>query len=95
MKKEQLLNSVVDENTVIFKTNCTILSIIPIAIIHNKELQWHKAEEDYLTLKEIKEQLNGLVIRVIMDYGLEGYIYEYGNYNDGKWYLYGITKGYA
>ena len=30
-----------------------------------------------------------------MDYGLEDKIYEYGNYNDGKWRLYGITKGYA
>lgn len=91
------LNSVVDENTIIFETNCTILSIIPKAIIHNKELKWHKAEENYLTLKEIKEQLNdnGLFIRVISDNGLEGKIYEYGNYNDGKWYLYGITKGYA
>ena len=89
------LNSVVDENTVIFETNCTILSIIPKAIIHNKELKWHKAEEDYLTLKEIKEQLNGLFIRVISDSALKGKIYEYGNYNDDKWYLYGITKGYA
>ena len=90
------LNSIVDENTIIFKTNCTILSItIPKAIIHNKELKWHEAEEDYLTLREIKEQLNGLAIRVISDSGLEGKIYEYGNYNDDKWYLYGITKGYA
>ena len=52
-------------------------------------------EEDYLTLKEIKEQLNGLFIRVISDSCLEGKKYEYGNYNDDKWYLYGITKGYA
>ena len=90
------LNSVVDENTIIFETNCTILSIIPKAIVHNKELKWHKAEEDYLTLKEIKEQLNGLFIRVISDGGLNGYIYEFGNYPDEKcWRLYGITKGYA
>ncbi len=91
------LNSVVDENTIIFKTNCTIFSIIPKAIIHNKELKWHKAaEEDYLTLKEIKEQLNGLFIRVISDSGLNGYIYEFGNYpNEKCWRLYGITKGYA
>ena len=89
------LNSVVDENTIIFEINCTILSITPKAIIHNKELKWHKAEENYLTLKEIQEQLNGLCIRVISDSGLEGKIYEYENYNDDKWYLYGITKGYA
>lgn len=90
------LNSVVDENTIIFETNCTILSIIPTAIIHNKELKWHKAEENYLTLKEIKEQLNGLFIRVISDSGLSGCIYEYGNYPSEKyWRLYGITKGYA
>ena len=92
-----VLNSVVDENTIIFETNCTILSIIPKAIIHNKELKWHKAEEeDYLTLKEIKEQLDGLFIRVISDSGLNGYIYEFGNYpNEKCWRLYGITKGYA
>ena len=96
MKKEQALNSIVDENTVIFETNCTILSKIPQAIIHNKESQWHKAEENYLTLKEIKEQLNGLFIRVISDSGLNGYIYEYGNYpSEECWRLYGITKGYA
>lgn len=89
------LNSMVDENTIIFEKNCTILSIIPKVIIHNKELKWHKAEENYLTLKKIQEQLNGLCIRVISDSGLNGYIYEYGNYNDGKWHLYGITKGYA
>ena len=89
------LNSIVDENTIVFESTCTILSIIPKAIIHNKELKWQKAEENYLTLKEIKEQLNGLPIRVISDSALWGYIYEYGNYNDGKWYLYAMTKGYA
>ena len=76
------LNSIVDENTIVFESTCTILSIIPKAIIHNKELKWQKAEENYLTLKEIKEQLNGLPIRVISDSALWGYIYEYGNYND-------------
>lgn len=89
------LNDVVDENIIIFESTCTIFSIFPKAIIHNKELKWHEKEEKYLTLKEIKVQLKGLPIRIISDGGLEGYIYEYGNYNDGKWYLYGITKGYA
>ena len=54
------LNSVLDENTVIFETYCTILSIIPKAIIHNKELKWHKAEEDYLTLKVVLDDMQEL-----------------------------------
>ena len=93
MRKEQLLNSVVDENTTIYKQGSMIYYIGFNRII--EDLTWNKSEEDdYLTLKEIQEQVN-FPVRVIMDYGLEGYIYEYGNYNDGKWYLYGITKGYA
>ena len=86
------LNSIVDENTIIFKTGSMIYYIGFNRII--EDLTWNKGEEDYLTLKEIAEQVK-FPVRVIMDYGLEGKIYEYGNYNDGKWYLYGITKGYA
>ena len=90
-----ILNSVVDENTIVYE-HCMIYTIGISKIIHNKELKWHDSGEfNYLTLKEIKEQLNGLPIRIINDNGLNGEIYEYGNYNDGKWYLYGITKGYA
>ena len=90
------LNSVVDENTIIYEEECTILTIGVKAIIHNKELKWNKGDyTDYLTLKEIKEQLNGLPVRVINDSGLSGKIYEYGNYREDNWYLYGITKGYA
>lgn len=93
MNKEQLLNSVVDENTTIYRIGSMIYTFGFNKIIDY--LTWNKGEEnDYLTLKEIQEQVN-FPVRVIMDYGLEGYIYEYGNYNDGKWYLYGITKGYA
>ena len=91
-RKDLLLDSVVDENTVIYRVGSFIYYIginMPV-----KNLTWNQGEEDYLTLKEIQEQVD-LPIRVIMDYGLEGYIYEYGNYNDGKWRLYGITKGYA
>lgn len=89
------LNSVVDENTVVYET-CMIYTIGISAIIHSEELKWHDSEEfGYLTLKEIKEQLNGLPVRIINDDGTKGEIYEYGNYGDDKWYLYGITKGYA
>lgn len=87
------LNSVVDENTVIHRTGSMIYYIGFHRII--EELTWNKGEiDDYLTLKEIQQQVK-FPVRVIMDYGTEGYIYEYGNYNDGKWHLYGITKGYA
>ena len=96
MRKETLLNGVVDENTTIYKIGSMIYYIGFNRII--EDLTWNKSDDehldDYLTLKEIQEQVK-FPVRVIMDYGLEGYIYEYGNYNDGKWYLYGITKGYA
>lgn len=87
------LNEIVDENTIIFKSGSMIYYLGFNKIIEN--LTWNKSEEDdYLTLKEIQEQIK-FPVRVIMDYGLEGKIYEYGNYNDNKWHLYGITKGYA
>ena len=87
------LNSIVDENIVIYKTGSMIYYIGFNRII--EDLTWNKNElGDYLTLKEIQEQVD-FPVRVISDDGLNGKIYEYGNYNDGKWYLYGITKGYA
>lgn len=94
MKKKQLLNSIVDENTTIFKIGSMIYYIGFNRII--EDLTWNKSdgEEDYLTLKEISEQVK-FPVRVIMDFGPEGFIYEYGNYSDGKWRLYGKTKGYA
>ena len=60
------------------------------------DLYWNDDEhgDGWLTLKEIAEQVNK-PMRVVMDYGLYGYIYEYGNYNDNKWYIYALTKGYA
>jgi hypothetical protein len=93
MKKEQLLNSIVDENTTIYKRESMIYYIGFNRVI--EDLTWNKSDyDDYLTLKEIKEQVK-FPVRVISDLGLEGFIYEYGNYDDGKWRLYGITKGYA
>ena len=91
--KKILLNSIVDENTAINKVGSMIYYIEINRVI--EDLAWNKGEEDdYLTLKEISEQVK-FPVRVIFDLGLQGYIYEYGNYNDGKWRLYGITKGYA
>ena len=88
------LNSIVDENTTIEEIGSMIYTLGFYKIIDN--LKWHEDENvgGYLTLKEIAEQVK-FPVRVIMDYGLKGKIYEYGNYNDGKWRLYGITKGYA
>ena len=91
--KKILLNSIVDENTAINKVGSMIYYIEINRVI--EDLAWNKGEEDdYLTLKEISEQVK-FPVRVIFDLGLQGYIYDYGNYNDGKWRLYGITKGYA
>ena len=42
----------------------------------------------------LKEQIP-YPIRIICESALKGKIYEFGNYNDGKWRLHGITKGYA
>ena len=89
---DKKLNSVVSSNTTIYRTGSMIYYIGFNRII--EDLTWNKGEEDYLTLKEIQEQVK-FPVRVIMDYGLEGYIYEYGNYSDGEWRVYGITKGYA
>lgn len=90
---QEKLNSIVDENTVIYKIGSMIYLFIGDEII--KDLKWNiDGEIEYLTLKEIVEQVK-FPVRVIMDYGLNGKIYEYNNYGDGKWYLYGITKGYA
>lgn len=87
------LNSIVDENTTIYKIGSMIYYIGFNRIV--EDLTWNKSElGDYLTLKEIQEQVD-FPVRVISDDGLRGEIYEYGNYNDGKWHLYGITKGYA
>jgi len=87
------LNSIVDENTTIYKIGSMIYYIGSNRIV--EDLAWNKSElGDYLTLKEIQEQVD-FPVRVISDNGLSGEIYEYGNYNDGKWYLYGITKSYA
>lgn len=90
------LNSIVDENIVIEKIGSMIYYLGFDRIV--EELTWNNDNDEYtggyLTLKEIAEQVK-FPVRVIMDYGLEGKIYEYGNYNDGKWRLYGVTKGYA
>lgn len=55
--------------------------------------------DHYLTLNECLEKIGGTrygqVVTVIMEQHLEGRIYRYGNYFDGKWYQIGTTCGYA
>lgn len=54
-----------------------------------------------ITLKEIEDRVKadpeyeGGVIRVIAENGLNGIIYQYGNYSDKSWYEHGQTRGYA
>lgn len=49
-----------------------------------------------LTLNEISDQLKPAgLLYVIVEGGLSGVIYEYGNYTDIKWVVHGKTKGYA
>lgn len=75
-------------------------------VFANHRLNWRKDEEatrmtgvDYyeLTLDEIAEQLgqNGAMITVFFEGPLDGVIYQYGNYGDGKWYKAGTLYGYA
>lgn len=47
-------------------------------------------------LKEIcYDREKGGVVVVIIDDLLGGVVYMYGNYGEGKWYEYGMTRGYA
>jgi len=47
-------------------------------------------------LSEAKNQgFNKGVILLILESYLDGKIYRYGNYNDGKWYLVGTMEGFA
>ena len=70
---------------------------------HMKEVKvkWDTEERDgftweHLTLKQIHEQCkDAALIWVITTSALYGEIYEYGNYSDGKWRLFGVHMGYA
>lgn len=87
------LGQEIDENTVIYQDEAMIYLIGIHATLN--DLKWHDdGDIAYLTLKEIHQQLP-YPIRIICESGLDGKIYEFGNYNDGKWRLHGITKGYA
>lgn len=70
----------------------------------NDKLKWHTEyveafcdDSETLTLQEIADQLEeeNPLITVIVTSTLSGVIYQYGNYDDGKWYKIGVTCGYA
>ena len=47
-------------------------------------------------LKEVcYDREEGGVVIVIIDNALQGDVYKYNSYGDGKWYKYGETGGYA
>lgn len=61
-------------------------------------------EIETLTLEEVVNQLKNEeiinkqyseIITVIIDSSLNGSIWQYGNYRDGKWHQIGTTIGYA
>ena len=60
-------------------------------------------EEESITLNQCLEKVHyqygnddrDTVVMVIIEYGLNGEIYEFGNYSDGKWHKHGTTRGYA
>lgn len=76
----------------------TVKIIVNDTIIDNSQLQWRESEIGglELTLDEIATQIDEHgVIYVWVEGGLEGRIYQFGNYSDCKWHEHGKTKGYA
>lgn len=82
----------------IYKGWITDLEKIP-----EEMFDWIEDDEDKsLSLDDIYQQAiqksiikpNGS-LTVIMDSPMQGYIYECGNYGEGKWTLLGKTNGYA
>lgn len=72
--------------------------IVDNEIIDNEKLQWRTESNGgiELTLNEIAQQINTPgTIYVWIELGLRGEIFLYNNYDDGKWYEHGTTKGYA
>ena len=72
----------------------------------NDKLSWHSeyveslcSDVKYLTLREIWEQAKNVsdrrLVTVFVNGPLRGTIYQCGNYEDGKWVMYGTTIGYA
>lgn len=96
------LNEIVSEDTAVYEEGTSIY-IVRYPLNEFIQLEWQPNDfvGGILTLKEIEEQVRGItgkdhnLIRVIDDSGLGGIIYEYGNYHDKKWRVYGFTKGYA
>lgn len=83
--------------TVVNDTFEDVRIIVGDRIIDNDELEWREIEDGgrELTLNEIYNQIRTPLIYVWVETGLSGTIYECGNYEDGKWYEHGTTKGYA
>lgn len=73
--------------------NCETLYIIEFG--NDYPPRFHNLTYDY-TLNDIRKMYpKALVIEVIFEMALEGYIFTYNNYGDNKWRLTGITRGYA
>lgn len=92
------LDQIVDENLRIYEEDYFyIYTLHPNKFIDTKILKWHKEDfYDYTTLKDIRNAIPKGVVMVVVDSGLNGYIYEIGNYpSEDKWRVYAKTKGYA
>jgi hypothetical protein len=59
----------------------------------------HFMADKFISLDELLTYLNCVeendVVTVIIDDILDGKVYQYNNYNDKCWYVYGTTMGYA
>lgn len=92
------LDQIVDEDLRIYEEdNILVYTIYPNEFISLSKFKWHKEDLlDYTTLKDIRDAIPEGLIRVVIDGGLNGYIYEIGNYpSENKWRVYAKTKGYA
>lgn len=84
------------ETVVISKDDWNVVIIIVETDKETFTEKLYSSEKD-ITLKDIEDEYSEDydVITVICETPLEGVIYQYGNYNDGKWHNHGKTVGYA
>lgn len=98
----------VDSNTKIYEFDGTTAAGVYIGFLDRlvyvgNILKWNEEEVKeigekftFLTLREIREQLEGaMIVTVIVNRPTSGAVYQCGNYKDNEWYKIGELNGYA
>ena len=94
-KEVKRMSIVSPETVVISRNDCNVITIVVTTDSEAFAEKLYSSEKD-ITLKDIEDEYEDYdVITVICETPLEGVIYQYGNYNDGKWHTHGKTVGYA